>query len=59
MMTIDVSNDEATLRDGVAVAYGSSGGYAHRVGQSMEMGYVSKECATPGTQLAAEILSEM
>ena len=47
------------MRDGAAVGYGSSGGYSHRLGQSMAMGYVSKECATPGTQLAAEILDEM
>ena len=29
---IDVSNDEAILRDGAAVGYVSSGGYAHHVG---------------------------
>ena len=56
---IDVSNDEAILRDGVAVGYVSSGGYAHRIGQSMAMGYVSSECAAPGTRLAVEILGEM
>ena len=56
---IDLSKEEAILRDGVAVGYGSSGGYSDRVGQSMVMGYVSKECATPEPQLAAEILVEM
>ena len=44
---IDVSNDEAILRDGFAVGHVSSGGYAHRIGQSMAMGYVSSECAAP------------
>ncbi len=56
---IYMSNDEAILRDGVAVGYGSSDGHAHRVGQSIAIGYVSKKCATPGKQLAAEILGEM
>ena len=56
---IGVSNDEAILRDDVAVGYGLSGGYAHRVGQSTARGYVNNECAMPGTQLAAEILGEM
>ena len=56
---IDVPNDEAILRDVFAIGYGSSVGYSQRVGQSMVMGYVSKECTTPRTQLAAEILDEM
>ena len=56
---IDVSNDEAILLDGVAVGYVSSGGYAHRIGQSLAMGYVSSDCAAPGTVLAVEILGEM
>jgi dimethylglycine dehydrogenase len=37
---IDVSLDEAILKDGNAVGYISSGGYAHHVGRSMAMGYV-------------------
>ncbi len=56
---IDVSNDEAILKDGLAVGYVSSGGYAHRTGQSMAMGYVSAECAAPDTTLEVEILGEM
>lgn len=55
---IDVSNDEAIFRDGAAVGYVSSGGYAHHVGKSMAMGYVSSEHAAPGTQLEVEILGE-
>jgi dimethylglycine dehydrogenase len=53
---IDVSNDEAILKDGKAVGYVSSGGYGHRVGKSMAMGYVATEHAAPGTELEVEIL---
>ncbi len=53
---IDVSNDEAILVDGDAVGYISSGGYAHHVGQSMAMGYVSSPHADPGTKLQVELL---
>jgi len=55
---IDVSNDEAILKDGEAVGYVSSGGYAHRVGKSMAMGYVRTDCAAAGTELQVEILGE-
>ncbi len=55
---IDVSNDEAILRDGEAVGYVSSGGYGHRVGKSMAMGYVGADHAAPGTRLQVEILGE-
>ena len=48
---IDVSNDEAILRDGAAVGYVSSGSYAHHVGQSMAMGYLPTEIATTGRAL--------
>ncbi|WP_170351228.1 GcvT family protein [Ruegeria atlantica] len=53
---IDVSNDEAIVKDGTAVGYVSSGGYAHRVGESMAMGYVAADHAAPGTILQVEIL---
>ncbi|WP_299475897.1 FAD-dependent oxidoreductase [uncultured Roseibium sp.] len=55
---IDVSNDEAILKDGAAVGYVSSGGYAHHVNRSMAMGYVATEHSTPGTALKVEILGE-
>ena len=55
---IDVSNDEAILKDGVAVGYVSSGGYAHRIGKSMAMGYVAADYAAAGTSLQVEILGE-
>jgi dimethylglycine dehydrogenase len=56
---IDVSNDEAILRDGVAIGYISSGGYAHHAGRSMAMGYVAAEHAGAGTKVQVEILGEM
>ena len=55
---IDVCNDEAILKDGKAVGYVSSGGYAHRVQKSMAMGYVETEHARAGTLLQVEILGE-
>ncbi|MDU8910307.1 FAD-dependent oxidoreductase [Aestuariicoccus sp. MJ-SS9] len=56
---IDVSGDEAILKDGAAIGYVSSGGYAHRVGRSMAMGYVTAESAAPGTAVQVETLGEM
>ena len=56
---IDVTLDEAILHNGEAVGYISSGGYAHHVGKSMAMGYVSSEHAVAGSQLDVEILGEM
>ncbi len=53
---IDVSNDEAILKDGRAVGYVSSGGFAHHVGRSMALGYVASEHSAPGTGLQVEIL---
>ena len=53
---IDVSNDEAILKDGEAVGYVSSGGFAHRAKKSMAMGYVTSEHAIAGTKLQVEIL---
>ena len=55
---IDVSLDEAIMKDGEAVGYISSGGYAHHVGKSMAMGYVVVEHSDPGTKLEVEILGE-
>ena len=46
------------LKDGKAVGYVSSGGYAHRVQKSMAMGYVETDYANAGTQLQVEILGE-
>jgi dimethylglycine dehydrogenase len=52
---IDVSNDEAILKDGNCVGYVTSGGYAHHVGESMAMGYVPAELARDGVTLDVEI----
>ncbi|MGC6529926.1 MAG: GcvT family protein [Candidatus Puniceispirillaceae bacterium] len=56
---IDVTLDEAVLRDGAAVGYITSGGYAHHVGKSMALAYVASEQADHGTELDVEILGEM
>ena len=56
---IDVSLDEAVLKDGKAVGYITSGGYAHHVDRSMAMAYVSTKHADPGTELQVEILGEL
>ncbi|MEO3416639.1 FAD-dependent oxidoreductase [Roseovarius sp. CAU 1744] len=55
---IDVSLDEAVLKDGKAIGYITSGGYAHHVGKSMALAYVSTENAAPGTRVDVEILGE-
>jgi len=56
---IDVSNDEAILKDGEAVGYISSGGYAHHVKKSVALGFVPTELSEGGTRLEVEILGEM
>ena len=55
---IDVTLDEAIMKDGAAIGYISSGGYAHHVGKSMAMGYVATEFAAAGTAVEVEILGE-
>jgi len=55
---IDVSNDEAILKDGSCVGYVSSGGFAHHTGRSMALGYVPPALAADGTELEIEILGE-
>ncbi len=55
---IDVSLDEAIMKNGEAIGYVSSGGYAHHVEQSMAMGYVATEYTSAGTTLDVEILGE-
>ncbi len=56
---IDVSNDEAILKDGEAVGYISSGGYAHHVKKSVALGYVPTDLASGGEKVSVEILGEM
>ena len=55
---IDVTLDEAIMKEGEAIGYIASGGYAHHVGKSMAMGYVSTEHSEPGTAVEVEILGE-
>ena len=52
---IDVTNDEAILKDNKCVGYITSGGYAHHVKQSMALGYVPIEFSKHGTSLEVEI----
>ncbi|GMQ77346.1 MAG: FAD-dependent oxidoreductase [Gammaproteobacteria bacterium] len=55
----DVCNDEAIMKDGQAVGYVSSGGYAHHVGKSMALGYVPTDVATAGTRVEVEIMGQL
>ena len=55
---IDVSNDEAILKNGRAIGYVCSGGYAHHAQKSMAMGYVEIAHSAPGSQLDIEILGK-
>lgn len=55
---IDVSLDEAILKNDEAIGYISSGGYAHHVEKSLAMGYVSTEHGNAGTAVEVEILGE-
>ena len=52
---IDVTGDEAILKDGKCIGYITSGGYAHHVKKSMAMGYVPNSLATNGSELDIEI----
>ena len=45
--------------NGQAIGYITSGGYAHHVGKSMAMAYVSTVHAKPGSQLEVEILGDL
>ena len=56
---IDVSNDEAILKDGECVGYVTSGGFAHHLQKSMALGYVPVALAADGTELEVEINGEM
>ena len=52
---IDVTNDEAILKDKKCVGYITSGGYAHHVKKSMALGYVPVELSKHNTTLDIEI----
>ena len=55
---IDVTLDEAVLKDAEAVGYITSGGYDHIVDKSMALAYVSTQNAEAGAELEVEILGE-
>ena len=55
----DAYSDECILKDGQPVGRVTSGGWGHRVDQSLALGYVRTDLATPGTSLEVEILNEM
>jgi dimethylglycine dehydrogenase len=52
---IDVTNDEAILKDKKCVGYITSGGYAHHIKKSMALGYVPVELSKHNTTLDVEI----
>ena len=52
---IDVSNDEAILKDNKCVGYITSGGYAHHSKKSVALGYVPIELSKHKTRLDVEI----
>jgi len=52
---IDVTNDEAIMKDKKCVGYITSGGYAHYVKKSMALGYVPIELSKHDTTLDVEI----
>ncbi len=52
---IDVTNDEAILKDDKCVGYITSGGYAHHIKKSMGLGYVPSNLSKHGTSLNVEI----
>ena len=56
---IDVTGDEAILKDDDAEGYVSSGAYSNPEQKSMAMGYDSTEFSKPGSALDVEILGQM
>ena len=52
---VDVTNDEAILKDKKCVGYITSGGYAHHVKKSMALGYVPPELSKRNSTLDVEI----
>jgi dimethylglycine dehydrogenase len=52
---IDVTGDEAIMKDGKCIGYITSGGYAHHVKKSLAMGYVPCDLAKNNSELEVEI----
>ena len=56
---IDVTGDEAIMKNGKCVGYITSGGYAHHVKKSMAMGYVPINFAKNGSEIEIEINGDL
>ena len=55
---IDVTLDEAILKDGECVGYITSGGYAHHSKTSVAIGFLPVALIEEGRQVQIEILGE-
>jgi dimethylglycine dehydrogenase len=55
----DVVGDEPVRRDGKAIGWVTSGGYAHHVQASVALAYIPRELAVAGATFHVEILDEM
>ena len=47
------------LVNGKAIGYTTSGGYGHRIGKSIALGYIQPAYTTPGTQVEINVLGSM
>jgi len=56
---IDVTGDEAIMKDGKCVGYITSGGYAHHIKKSMAMGYLPVNLAKNGSEIEIEINGDL
>ena len=56
---IDVTNDEAIIKNNKCVGYITSGGYAHYSKKSMALGYVPVELSKHNTSLNVEINGQL
>ena len=51
----DVVGSESLIHDGQAVGYVTSGGFGHRIGRSLALGYVPTGLATDGTRFTLDV----
>ena len=56
---IDVTGDEAIMKEGKCVGYVTSGGYAHHLKKSMAMGYLPINLAKNGSEIEIEINGDL
>jgi len=54
----DARGDECIWKDNKIVGRVTSGGWGHRVGRSLALGYVDSSLSEPGTKVAVEILDQ-